>query len=74
MVLILVFVALVLLRFLAVVGLAALVIRPVNDCPACFASSTVTVRRGFLRLLGRAYEWRWCPSCGWEALARRETR
>ena len=71
MVLVLVFAGLIVLRMLAIAALAALIIKPVQACPACFASSTFPVRYGFLRWLGRAYEWRWCPACGWEALARR---
>lgn len=71
MVLVLVFAGLIALRMLAIAALAALIIKPVRACPACFASSTLPVRYGFLRLIGRSYEWRWCPACGWEALARR---
>lgn len=73
MLLIAVFVALVLLRYGAVLFLAALIIRPVHNCPACGAALTVPVQQPWLRMLARRYEWRWCPSCGWQALAKRES-
>ena len=69
MVLVTTFVALVLIRFFAVMVLVFLVIKPVSSCPACFAAETVTIQRPLLRLLGSNLEWRWCPDCGWEALA-----
>ncbi|HUF51780.1 MAG TPA: hypothetical protein VMN60_13220 [Longimicrobiales bacterium] len=70
MLLITVFAALVLIRYLAILALAALIIRPVRACPACFAD-TFPVRQRWLRPLAGQYEWRWCPTCGWQAIARR---
>lgn len=49
---------------------AALVIRPVDDCPACFRPAFL-LRRPWLRRLAPWFEWRWCPRCGWQGLARR---
>lgn len=71
MVLIVTFAALVLMRYLAVLAIAVLIIRPVRACPACFAA-TLPVRNTWLRPFARRYEWRWCPACGWQAIARRE--
>ena len=62
------FFCLVLLRLLAVIVLGFFIIRPVSSCPACFADTTLPVRRPLVWLLGRHYEWRWCPACGWQAL------
>jgi hypothetical protein len=59
-----------LLRFAVVAAGAALLIRPVLACPACFAT-TAAVRRPWLERFARRYEWRWCPHCRWEGLARR---
>lgn len=69
MVLVLVFLGLVLLRVLAVGIGAALIIRPVRSCPACF-QATLPIRKKWLRP-ARAYEWRWCPACGWQGVGRR---
>ena len=66
-----IFAALVLVRYAAVLFLAALIIRPVRQCPACGGGLTVPLQQRWLRALARHYEWRWCPACGWEALARR---
>lgn len=71
MVILLTFIGLVLLRFAAVLFLAALVVRPVDACPACFAPRTIPVRLRILRPLGSRYQWRWCPACGWQALTAR---
>jgi hypothetical protein len=61
-------VGLVLIRLVAVVTIAFFVIRPIDACPACFASETFPIKRRLLRVLGSRYEWRWCPHCGWQAL------
>ena len=74
MVLVATFAGLVLIRIFAVLVLAFFVIRPVRSCPACFAVSTIKVRRPLVRLLGARFEWRWCPDCGWEALASSQRR
>jgi hypothetical protein len=71
MLVIAIFAALVLIRYAAILFLAGLIIRPVQTCPACRANLTMPVRRPWLRPVGRLYEWRWCPACGWQALARR---
>lgn len=69
-VIVLVFAGLVLLRVL-LVGVGALaIIRPVRSCPACF-QDTIPIRKPLLERFTRGLEWRWCPACGWEALARR---
>jgi hypothetical protein len=73
MLLIAIFAALVLIRYAAVLLLASLIVRPVLVCPACLRSATVAVRQVWLRPIARHFEWRWCPSCGWQALARRHT-
>lgn len=72
MVIALVFLGLVLIRVLAVSIGAALIVRPVTTCPACFRS-TVPIRKGWLRL-APAYEWRWCMSCGWQGIGKRVPR
>lgn len=74
MLLIAIFVALVAVRYAAVLFLAALIVRPVRECPACFAASTIPIQPSWLRPIARHYEWRWCPACGWQALARRSVR
>jgi hypothetical protein len=71
MLLIATFLGLVAIRYAAVLFLAALIIRPVQECPACRVNPTMPIRRPWLRLIARHYEWRWCPACGWQALARR---
>jgi hypothetical protein len=60
---------LVLLRFVIVGVGAALLLRPVRECPACFAH-TVRVKRPVLEAVTRIAEWRWCTSCGWQGLGR----
>jgi hypothetical protein len=56
---------------LLLIGLgAALIMRPVFDCPACFGPSFPLHRR-WLRRLAPWIEWRWCPRCGWQGPARR---
>jgi hypothetical protein len=73
MILFVIFLALVLVHLLALLVLAFFIIQPVSSCPACFAEITVPVRRPLIRLLGRHYEWRWCPACGWEALVSKQS-
>ena len=68
MIVVYVFLALVVLRVLLIGVGAALLIRPVLQCPACF-HDTLKLRRPVLAL-GNWIEWRWCPSCGWQGLAR----
>ncbi|HUH13963.1 MAG TPA: hypothetical protein VMK65_12690 [Longimicrobiales bacterium] len=65
---VLVFGGLVLLRVLVVGIGVALLIRPARSCPACFRA-TLPIRTPLLRHF-RRYEWRWCPACRWQALAR----
>ncbi|HSM36224.1 MAG TPA: hypothetical protein VK837_07505 [Longimicrobiales bacterium] len=72
-VVVLVFAGLVLLRVVLVGAGAMAIIRPVRSCPACF-HDTVPVRKPLLQRIAPAFEWRWCPSCGWESLARRPGR
>ncbi|MBI4409718.1 MAG: hypothetical protein HY561_08430 [Gemmatimonadetes bacterium] len=60
----------VLLRFVLVLLAAALLVRPVTACPACFRPS-LPIQRAWLARLAPWFEWRWCPHCGWQALARR---
>jgi hypothetical protein len=60
---------LVLLRFVFIAVGAALLLRPVRECPACFGG-TVRVKRPILEALTRIAEWRWCPCCGWQGPAR----
>jgi len=65
-----VLVALVGLRVMMVGMLVLFIIRPVRGCPACFRD-TFPLRKWWLRWITFRMEWRWCPSCGWEGLARR---
>jgi hypothetical protein len=64
-----VFFGMVLLRVVLVGAFALAVVRPVSSCPACFSRTTLPIRPRWHRLLPRAFEWRWCPSCGWQAIA-----
>jgi len=43
---------------------AALILRAVPDCPACFAP-TFLLQRKWLRRILPWLEWRFCPQCGW---------
>ena len=70
MVVVLVLGGLVLLRFVLIGVGAALIIRPVSDCPACFHQS-LKIRYRWLAWLAPWLEWRWCPQCGWQGPARR---
>lgn len=62
--------ALTLVRFALITAGAAMLIRSVCACPAC-RGETVPIRRRWLERLSRRYEWRWCPDCRWEGIARR---
>lgn len=66
-----VFLGLVVMRYIFIFGGVAVLIPRVRACPACF-DDTVAVRRRWLRLLAPWLEWRWCPSCGWRGPGRRE--
>jgi hypothetical protein len=68
MIVVYVFLALVLLRVLLVGVGAAMLIRPVEKCPACFYDTLKLQRPVFG--LKKWIEWRWCPSCSWQGLAR----
>jgi len=58
-----------------IVGIgAALLLRPVRDCPACFADATFRAHHRWLRLLAPWLEWRFCPRCGWHGPSRRLAR
>lgn len=72
MVLALTFLGLIVLRVALLTIGGLLLIRPVRDCPACFCP-TVAVLSAWLERLTRL-EWRWCPTCGWRGLARRDRR
>jgi|SoiMethySBSTD1v2_1073268.scaffolds.fasta_scaffold5970834_2 hypothetical protein len=68
MIIVYVFLGLVLLR-VVLIGLgAAMLIRPVQQCPACFYD-TLKLQRSVVGLK-KWIEWRWCPSCSWQGLAR----
>jgi hypothetical protein len=71
MIVVYVFIGLVVLRFIVLAIGAALIIKPVHDCPACFQQS-VKIRYTWLARLLPWYEWRWCPYCGWEGPSRIE--
>lgn len=62
--------ALVLLRWGVLLVGAALVVRPVSDCPAC-REPTLLLHTPWLRRLAPLFEWRWCPACGWQGPGRR---
>ncbi len=72
-VVVLVFAGLVLLRVLLVAVGAMAIIRPVRACPACF-EDTIPIQKPLLERLSHRFEWRWCPVCGWEGIARRLRR
>lgn len=61
---------LVALRWVVIGVGAALLLRPVRACPACFEATFLLHRRWLSRLLPWV-EWRWCPRCGWHGPARR---
>jgi len=61
---------LVALRVVLIVLGAALIVRPVIECPACFGPS-FSLYRHWVERLAPWLEWRWCPRCGWHGPARR---
>ncbi|MFW6079908.1 MAG: hypothetical protein ACODAE_09815 [Gemmatimonadota bacterium] len=65
--------ALALVRYAALGLLVALILRPAPWCPACFGDN-VRIRSRWLDRLAPGIERRWCPHCGWQALARRTPR
>ncbi len=67
---VLVLLGLVLLRGLLLALGAALLLRPVVECPACFGS-TFPQRKRWLRWVLPWAEWRFCVHCGWQGPARR---
>ena len=69
MIVVYVFAALVLLRVVLIAVGAALIVREVHACPACFNES-VPVQRPMLRFFLPWIEWRWCTYCGWEGPSR----
>ena len=68
MIIVYVFLGLVLLRVVLIALGAAMLIRPVQQCPACFYD-TLKLQRSVVGMR-KWIEWRWCPSCGWQGLAR----
>jgi len=50
---------------------AALILRPVERCPACFGD-TVPLHRPTLRRLAPWLEWRWCTHCQWSGPSRHQ--
>jgi hypothetical protein len=69
-VILLVFLGLVVLRGVLLAVGAALIVRPVVECPACFRD-TLGLQRKWLVKAAPWLEWRWCPHCGWSGPARR---
>jgi hypothetical protein len=49
---------------------AALIVRPVIECPACFAA-TSGLYHPWLRRIVPWLEWRFCVHCGWSGPGRR---
>lgn len=47
-----------------------LVLRPARACPACF-QPTIKILRPTVTALFPSTEWRWCPSCKWQGLAKK---
>lgn len=68
---VIVLLGLALLRFVVLSVGAALILRAVKACPACFEPTFVLQRRWLQRLLPWL-EVRFCPHCGWQGPARRE--
>lgn len=60
----------VVLRVLALCGIAWLLIPPGRLCPACGAETVALERRGVARLLPGVQR-RWCVECGWSWFRRR---
>ncbi|HSJ15156.1 MAG TPA: hypothetical protein VK939_12120 [Longimicrobiales bacterium] len=69
---VIILVGLVTLRWVIIGVGAALLLRPVRSCPACFGP-TLMLHRRWLRRLAPWLEWRWCAGCGWQGPARRIT-
>jgi hypothetical protein len=68
---VLVLIGLVLLRGILIGVGAALILRAVTDCPACF-SPTYLLQRKWLRRFLPWLEWRFCPHCGWQGPSKRQ--
>ena len=68
---VIVLLGLVLLRWVLLAVGAALVLRPVAECPACFEPVTLLLQRRWLRTLAPWLEWRFCPRCGWQGPAKK---
>lgn len=66
---VIVLLGLVVLRWILLGIGAALILRPVDRCPACFAD-TIQLHRPFLRRIAPWLEWRWCAHCNWSGPAR----
>jgi hypothetical protein len=64
---------LVVVRTLALLAFIAVIARPVQACPACFAE-TLAVRSPWLVTVRRWFEVRWCPRCGWQGVAQKKRR
>ena len=72
MITVLVLLGFVVLRVLAICGVAYLLIPPGRLCPACGAETVALERRGIARLLPGVVR-RWCVACGWSWFRRRVT-
>ena len=70
MITVLVLLGFVVLRVLAICGIAYLLIPPGRLCPACGAATVALERRGIARLLPGVVR-RWCVACGWSWFRRR---
>jgi len=69
---VLVLIGLVVLRGILIGVGAALILRAVPECPACFAPATFLLQRRWLRRLLPMVEWRFCPQCGWQGPSKRQ--
>lgn len=49
---------------------AGLLLHSARECPACFRPTIKVLRPVVTAMLPNA-EWRWCPSCEWQGLARK---
>jgi hypothetical protein len=68
---VIVLLGLVLLRGVLLAIGAALILRPIAECPACFEPGTFLLRRRWLRWLAPWLEWRFCARCGWQGPAKK---
>lgn len=50
---------------------AALLLRPVSSCPACFQPTLLQEVTWLIRRAAPWLEWRFCPHCRWQGPARR---